>query len=96
MSIYSIELTDQEDKSLTELVNRGQFKSAEEAIKAGMSKLIEQDSGEEAKWDRLFDGVEKGRQDIRDGKYVLLDSEEAIHGFFETLGNEFEDEETLR
>ena len=72
MVTRNVVLTDQQSAFVDEMVSRGRFQNASEALRAGL-RLLEK---EEAAWDQVRSGVLEGLAQVQRGQVV--DAEQAF------------------
>ena len=82
MPTRNVNLTDHYDGFLTRQIERGRFKNASEAVRAGLYLLERQEREDEAKLEALRRDAKAGQDAYERGDYTSIASDEALNEFF--------------
>lgn len=89
MATMNVSLPDPMKEWVEERVKTGQYGNASEYIR----DLIREDQEDDEKRRVLIKLLEEGEADLREGRYIELDSPEEVHEFFSDLEALISDEE---
>ena len=81
----NISLTPVLEKMVRQQVKSGHYNNASEVIRAALRLMKETEEVRRAKLKRLKAALAKGEEDIAAGRYTVLETEEDIDEFFESL-----------
>lgn len=85
MSIERLELPEREQKFVRRCVDEGCFESVDAVVLAGLRLLEQRQEDERRKLDRLRAEVQKGMDDLENGRYVEITSDEELDALFDDV-----------
>jgi antitoxin ParD1/3/4 len=84
MPLRNVTITDNEDKFIQSVIEAGQFGDADEVFRAGLN-LLEKEMQENIIDQETKQKIEKGIEDIEEGRYTPVETSEDLDKFFADL-----------
>lgn len=81
----NVSLTPELETLVNEKVKSGDYNSASEVVREALRLLKEQDELKRIRRDELRREVMKGVNDVREGRYTVLETAEDLEGFAERI-----------
>jgi antitoxin ParD1/3/4 len=85
MPTQNVNLTEHQSALIHRLMDEGRYKNASEVVRAGLRLLECQEEEERLKLERLRAEVQKGVDDLENGRYVEVSNREEIDALFEKI-----------
>jgi len=81
----NVSLTPELEEFVHRKVESGRYNSASEVVREGLRLLDDNDRMREMRMDEMRREVMKGVEQLKNGEYLQLDSEEELKAFFEDI-----------
>lgn len=86
-----VDLPDHELEFVRRCVSEGHYEDERAVVLAGLRLLEQQEAAERAKLERFRAEVQKGMDDLENGRYIDINSKEELEAFMDEIGREAEE-----
>lgn len=90
MTTQQLELSGHESEFVRRCILEGHYKDANEVVIAGLRLLEEREDEERLKLERFRAEVQKGTDDLENGRYIDVNGPEELDAFFDEIDREAE------
>ena len=90
MPSQPVELPDHESEFVRRCILDGRYKDASAVVQAGLRLLEQQEEEARQKLERLRAEVQRGMDDLENGRYTEINSEEELDAFMDAIDREAE------
>lgn len=90
MAVEHLDLPEHEMDYVRRCIAEGRYGSERDVVLAGLHLLERQDAAERAKLERFRAEVQKGMDDLENGRYTEINSVEELEAFMDEIGREAE------
>ncbi len=90
MTTQHLELSENDSEFVGRCVPEGRYKDANEVVEAGLRLLEEREEEERLKLERFRAEVQKGTDDLENGRYIDVNGPEELEAFFDEIVREAE------
>ena len=90
MAVEHLDLPEHEMEYVRRCVSEGRYGDEREVVLAGLHLLERQETSERAKLERLRAEVQKGMDDLENGRYTEINSKEELDAFMDEIDREAE------
>lgn len=90
MAVEHLDLPEHEREYVRRCVSEGRYGNEREVVLAGLHLLERQEATERAKLERFRAEVQKGMDDLENGRYTEVNSDEELDAFLDGIDREAE------